>query len=128
MIIINTNNFWGGIDAENGICVSIARTQPKEFNLPTIKSAMPSSKLLNDWNYKLRYKGKLGEEIYKQRFLRDFDPLWFIKEIKNFMLTEKNKKVTLCCWCRGRFCHRKLIIERIKKNAELYGIRIGEVK
>lgn len=88
--------------------ISIARTQPKGFDLPQFKAFAPSAELL--WDYK---KGKISWAEYEARYFEQLKALPNLEKIKEHLRKYQDDKhdLVFVCWERRNnpHCHRHLL-------------------
>lgn len=94
--------------------ISIARTQPKAFDLPEFKAFAPSAQLL--WDYK---KGKISWAEYEQRYFAQLEALPNLEKIKEHLRQYQDDKhdLVFVCW-EGKnnpHCHRHLLARFFKE-------------
>lgn len=87
--------------------VAISRTIPQDFNGTVYRDLNPPQDLLlafkNEEIDELQFK-----EIYYSEVLEKLDPRKVYENLKGKVI---------CCWCRkGEFCHRRLVLDWLRKE------------
>lgn len=107
----------------------------KEKNLTLIDTTIKSGLrwLAPNWDMVIGYKkGNYSKTTYTHMYIRLMNISLSLNEEKWEKLILENDNLVLACYCKaGDFCHRHLLKEFIKRQAEEYGLIVnmkGEIE
>ena len=104
---MNTSYFARINKLGNRNFISVARTQPKGFNLPTALELVPSEHLLRDFK-----NGLLSETEYIKIYFKEV-----LSKLNPGDVYEKYKDCVLICWEKSdKFCHRHIISKWLEQE------------
>lgn len=96
----------------HGRLISVSRTIPKDFEIDgKLSFFAPQQDLLADWKEK-----KITPEIYQEQYRNQIKHCW--EQVKAWLAKlDPNQDATLLCWeAKGKFCHRNLIAQLVRKH------------
>lgn len=109
---MKTGNYWTETDKTK---VSIARSQPKQFDYPAYKNLAPkysTLKLKDPDKYNAKYFEKL-KVLSPQKVYENIVRWW-------------GEDVILCCWEKaGEWCHRRAVAEWLEDSLDIVIPEVG---
>lgn len=99
----------------------------EQRQLPTLNTTVKSGikYLAPDWDFLVDYqksdKSSEAEAVYTRKYLKKLDRL-LDEDAERLVEILRMGEVVLMCYCpAGKFCHRYLLVEKLREVAEWFG-------